>query len=96
MQTPLSSTSSFATALDTGITDEKTVEANVESETLVGIQQQNSLDNDADVEDDADSVKELETVGSVEEAKTKKEDYVNTMGVRFTPVSESGLFFNSV
>lgn len=89
MQTPLSSTSAAATALEG---DDK-VETIGENEPLV-VQQQTSLDNnDADGEDDADSVKELELVDSLEEAKKKKEDYVNTMGVRFTPVSESGWYF---
>lgn len=90
MQTPLSSTSAAATELENATGVDGKVEATSESEPLVGIQQQNSLENDADVEDDADSVKELELVGNVDEAKKKKEDYVNTMGVRFTPVSESG------
>lgn len=101
MQTPLSSTSVAATALDDNNCEEK-VESNGgggETEPLVVVQQQHSLDlNDADGEDDADSVKELELTGSgVEEAKKKKEDYVNTMGVRFTPVSESGnVFLDSI
>lgn len=91
MQTPLSSTSAAATALES----EEKGEANGvggETDPLV-VQPQISLDNnDADVEDDADSVKEMDVVGSAEEAKRKKEDYVNTMGVRFTPVSESGKY----
>lgn len=90
MQTPLSSTSAAATALES---EETAVADSTNNEKVhsVVLQPQSSLDNnDADVEDDADSVKELELVENVEEAKKKKEDYVNTMGVRFTPVSESG------
>lgn len=86
MHTPLSSTSTAATTLESG----ENVEGSSETEPLV-VQPEISLDNnDADGEDNADSIKESDVIGSVEEAKQKKEDYVNTMGVRFTPVSESG------
>lgn len=54
----------------------------------------NDPNNDADVEDDdADSIKETEITTSAVAASAvdgaKREDFVNSMGVRFTPVSES-------
>lgn len=60
------------------------------------------MDNDADAEDDGDSVKDVELVAAVagdsvskQQQEQQREDFVNSMGVRFRPVSESGEHTNN-
>lgn len=61
----------------------------VESASL--IEHQDSIDNDADVEDAATQGDDLVTAANAsEEHDLKGEDFVNSMGVRFTPQTESG------
>lgn len=52
--------------------------------------QQHSIDNDADVEDDNESIKD-----AADSKDVKSEDFVNSMGVRFTPVTDSGMLINN-
>lgn len=58
---------------------------NDEVEKIKPIQRQDSVENDADIED---YVEKEDDAGK----ETKGEDFVNSMGVRFTPQSESGEF----
>lgn len=65
------------------MTDDVTATTLITDETL--LLRQTSVENDADVEDDA------EDSAKYAESGTKKVgDFVNSMGVRFTPVSENG------
>lgn len=54
-------------------------------EEIKPLQHQDSIDNDADIEDYVDNVKEDDIV-----KEAKGEDFINSMGVRFTPQSENG------
>lgn len=55
------------------------------SEEIKLIQHQDSIDNDADIEDYVENLKE-DDVGK----EAKGADFINSMGVRFTPQTESG------
>lgn len=55
------------------------------SEEIKPIQHQDSVDNDADIEDYVENSKE-DDAGK----ETKGEDFINSMGVRFTPQSDNG------
>lgn len=58
------------------------------SEEIKQIQHQDSIDNDADIEDYVENLKE-DDAGK----EAKSEDFVNSMGVRFTPQAENGELF---
>lgn len=98
MQTPTSSTivgetvdvSSEIPVVDNGIDVNIPKPEENEQTEEVQLLRQPSIENDADIEDDADSVKDTDTI------EGKKEDFVNSMGVRFTPVAENGEFFHVV
>lgn len=61
------------------------------SEEIKPIQHQDSIDNDADIEDYVENLKEED--GGKE---AKGEDFINSMGVRFTPQSDNGKLVNHI
>lgn len=72
---------------DTVVADERpNVEENAVINEIKPIQHQDSVDNDADIEDCVENSKEDDGVT----VETKGEDFINSMGVRFTPQSENG------
>lgn len=97
LQTPTSSLNcdvASPTVSDTVADERSTVDVAApemgENDETKPLQQQDSVDNDADIEDCVENSKEEDAT-----REPKGEDFINSMGVRFTPQSESGEhFFN--
>lgn len=94
LQTPTSSlrANEFASPMISDIAaDEQpkvgVVQENDGNEEVKQIQQQDSVDNDADIEDYVENTKDDEAV-----KEPKGEDFINSMGVRFTPQSDNGKY----